>query len=184
MRGYKRRPPDVVRSIRQRWLLAYWTRLRADRALPLWSELDTGQLDSCFDDLTIVDAVPNGGRPLFRIFNHGKNVGAMYAGQCAGKLLADTLPEATRARTLETYEQAAHTRLPVFTTSGILDAKERPVIYERLLLPFSQSGEEATRILGFLETISPEGIFERRELMTRAHAASDFAIKAVLQTRL
>jgi len=184
MEGYEQRSPDIVRSIRQRWLLSCWTRLRAGRPIPDWSEFDTEQLDSCFDDLTIVDAEPNGGRLRFRIFTHGKNVGAMYAGQCAGKLLADTLPDETRARTIETYERAAQTRLPVFTTSGVVDVKGRTVVCERLLLPFGHSNLRTIRILALLETISPDGFFERRDLMTGVRAASDFTVKAVLHTRL
>lgn len=183
MQSYEARPPDVVKSVRQRWLLGYWARLRCGRALPRWRDLDTAELDSCADDLTIVDVLPNGPRPLLRIHDHGKNVGAMYAGQCAGKYLADTLPESVREAILDTYEQAARLRLPVYTVSGVLDAEGRPVIYERLLLPFSDFGQHVSRIIGFLEAISPDGAFERRELMTAAVTTAGFKIRAVLHPR-
>lgn len=123
-----------------------------------------------------------GGSPLFRIFDHGKNVGAMYAGQCAGKYLVDTLTPSARARTLETYELTELSRIPVYTVSGILDAMLRPVISERLLLPFSMAGARVSRIVAFLETISPDGLFDRRALMSRPQTDAGYAIKAVLRT--
>lgn len=183
MQPYEARLPDVVKSVRQRWLLTHWTRLRRERPLPLWSNLDMAELDSCFDDLSILDVLGDNGALRFRIHDHGKNVGAMYRGQCAGKYLEETLPEAAIGYTLETYVHAAHTRLPVYTASRVLDALGKPVLYERLLLPFSDCGERVFRIIAFLETISIEGAFQRRDLMTDPQTAGGFILKAVLQTR-
>jgi hypothetical protein len=179
---YQTCAPDIVKSVRQRWLYGCWLRLRAERPLPLWSDLDTLELDSCFDDLTILDVLSESEGARLRIHNHGKNVGAMYAGQCAGKMLADVLPEAVRAATLETYMHATRTRLPVYTVSRVADADARTVLYERLLLPFSDFGERVFRIVAFLETISPAGAFARHSLMTNAPTATGFIVKAVLQT--
>jgi hypothetical protein len=181
MLPYPPRTPDIIKSVRQRWLFGYWSRLRGERTLPLWSELDMAELDSCFDDLSILDVVGDDGSLRFRIFDHGKNVGAMYAGQCAGKFLDDVLPVAAREYTLETYEHTARVRMPVYTASKVTDADLRPVLYERMLLPFSHFGDKVSRIIGFLETISPAGAFERQELMTDPQAGNGFALKVVLQ---
>lgn len=181
---YPTHSPDVVKSVRQRWMLTYWTRIRGERPLPAWADLDEAELDSCFDDLSILDVLPHNGTHLFRIHDHGKNVGAMFAGECAGKLLAETLPDATRAATLETYEYVTAARMPVFTVSEVNDAQGRVVLYERLLLPFGEDGKKVTRVLAFLEAISPEGTFRRRELLTRAgDAPAQYSLKAVLQIK-
>ena len=179
--AYQTCPPDIVKSVRQRWLLNYWTRLRAGRALPLWSDLEMAELDSCFDDLSILDVLLEEGAIRLRIHNHGKNVGAMYAGECAGKFLHDVLPEAARGPTLQTYEHVSRTRLPVYTVSRVADADARVVFYERLLLPFSDFGERVFRIVAFLETISPAGAFGRYSLMTEPRPLTGFVVKAVLQ---
>jgi hypothetical protein len=184
MQPYTERSSDLVKSVRQRWLLSYWTRLRGERTLPRWADLDLAELDSCFDDLTILDALAADGRVSFRIFDHGKNVGAMYAGECAGKFLDEVLPAAARDYTLETYEQAVRTRMPVYTVSKVADAGARTVFYERLLLPFGERGDTVFRVIGFLETISPDGGFERQKLMTGPEAAGGFAVKALLNTRV
>jgi hypothetical protein len=65
----------------------------------------------------------------------------------------------------------------------VTDADLRPVLYERMLLPFSHYGDKVFRIISFLETISPAGAFERQELMTDPQAANGFAVKVVLQAR-
>jgi hypothetical protein len=183
MQPYQSCPPDIVKSVRQRWLYAQWARLRGERPLPRWSDLDMRDLDSCFDDLTILDVLAQAGGMRFRIFNHGKNVGAMYAGQCAGRFFDEVLPAATRAATLETYEHSVRTRLPVYTASRTSDSKGRPVLYERLLLPFTEFRENVFRVIGFLETISPEGAFDRDRLMVSdLKNQTGFALKAVLKS--
>lgn len=183
MQPYETRLPDVVKSVRQRWLLTHWMRLRRERPLPLWSDLDMEELESCFDDLSISDVLIIDGALRFRIHDHGKNVGAMYRGQCAGKFLEETLPAAKTAQTLETYEHAVRARLPVYTISRVRDREDKPVLYERLLLPVSDFGERVFRIIAFLETISFEGAFERRDLMVEPKQPDGYVLKAVLQPR-
>jgi hypothetical protein len=181
---YETHLPDVVKSVRQRWLLAHWTRLRRERPLPLWSEIDMAELESCFDDLSILEVLIIDGALRFRIQDHGKNVGAMYRGQCAGKFLEETLPPAKTAMTLETYEHAVRSRLPVYTVSRVRDRENKPVLYERLLLPVSDSGERVFRIIAFLETISIDGAFERRDLMVEPKDSDGYTLKAVLRPRV
>ncbi|MEX2126992.1 MAG: hypothetical protein WD871_01950 [Xanthobacteraceae bacterium] len=103
------------------------------------------------------------------------------SGRCTRGNLDDVLPAAARDYTLETYDQTVRIRMPVYTVSKVTDAESRPVLYERLLLPFSDFGEKVFRIIAFLETISPAGAFERQKLMTDPQTASGFAVKAVLQ---
>jgi hypothetical protein len=82
---------------------------------------------------------------------------------------------------LETYAQAASARRPVYTVSEVQDSEQRPVYYERLLLPFAAAaGGPVNRIIGFLEMVSPEGAFDRNRLLSDPVAASGYRIKAVL----
>jgi hypothetical protein len=182
MLPYDRSPHDIVKSVQQRWLLACWSRARGGAALPLSSEFDLDKIADCRDDLSIIDVVPEDGFQRFRIFDHGKNVGAMFAGQCAGKPLVETLPEAAREHTLETYEHAVRSRMPVYTVSRVTDAGERPVLYERLLLPLGDSQGRVVRILALLETISTEGMIDRQSLMTGPQLGNRYVVKAELHT--
>jgi len=180
MQAYKRQPPDIVKSVQQRWLLSRWMRLRNGGLLPLSADFDLAGVESCRDDLSILDVLPHNGAHRFRIFDHGKNVGAMYAGQCAGKYLDELLPDAARAPTLETYEHAVRSRLPVYTVSCMTDAEGRPILYERLLLPLGGGDGRVVRILALLETISTEGTIERKSLLSGPQPAQQYTIKAEL----
>ncbi len=181
MQAYARHSSDIVKSIQQRWLLGQWKRLRNGCVLPLAADFGLKTAEPCFDDLTVLDVQPHNGRHLFRIVDHGKNVGAMYAGQCAGKLLEDTLPEIARAATLETYEHVVRTALPVYTVSKISDAQARPVQYERLLLPVGDRDGKVVRIFALLETISTEGTIERKSLLTDPQTTRQYVVKAELR---
>jgi hypothetical protein len=183
MHAYDRCPPDIVKSVQQRWLLAFWARKRNGAALPNAGEFTPDIVEPCRDDLTILDVLPHNGAHRFRIFDHGKNIGAMYAGQCNGKLLDEVLPDAARVRTLETYERAVLTKVPIYTVSQMTDSAERPILYERLLLPLGDSEGRVVRVIALLETISTEGTIERRSLMTDPEPSNRYIVRAELQMR-
>jgi hypothetical protein len=180
MQAYERCRPDIVKSVQQRWLHAYWSRQLNGASLPPSDQFALDKIESCRDDLSILDVVPHNGVHRFRILDHGKNVGAMYAGQCAGKFLDEVLPEAARTHTLETYEHAVRSRVPVYTVSQMTDATGRPILYERLLLPLGNAAGQVVRILALLETISIEGTIERRSLMTDPQPGNGYTTMAEL----
>lgn len=181
MQAYQRLSPDIIKSIQQRWLLGHWKRLRNGCVLPMAAAFDLAAAESCRDDLSILDVQPHNGAHRFLIVDHGKNVGSMYASSCAGKFLDETLPDVARARTLETYEHAVATGLPIYTVSKMIDAADRPILYERLLLPFGDAGGKVVRILALLETISSEGTIERKSLLSNPQTMQQYQIKAELQ---
>jgi hypothetical protein len=183
MHAYDRCPPDIVKSVQQRWLLAFWARNWTGAMLPTVGAFGPDTIESCRDDLTILDVLPHNGAHRFRIVDHGKNVGAMYAGQCNGKFLDEVLPDAARARTLETYERAVQSKLPIYTVSKMTDSAERPILYERLLLPLGDSEGRVVRVIALLETISTEGTIERRSLMTDPLPSNRYIVRAELQVR-
>jgi hypothetical protein len=180
MQAYGRCRPDIVKSVQQRWLLALWIRHRRETMIPGPEDFGMETLDPCRDDLSILDVVADNGSHRFRIFDHGKNVGAMYAGQCAGKYLDEVLPDAVRSHTLDTYEHAVQSRKPIYTVSQIADADGRPILYERLLLPLGDAAGRVMRILALLETISTEGRIERRSLMTDPVPDNRYVVRAEL----
>ena len=62
------------------------------------------------------------------------------------------------------YYQCVGCGLPVYTIANIDDIYGRIVAYERLLLPFSDSGG-VTHVIASLKTICEDGGFEIRNLM-------------------
>jgi hypothetical protein len=172
----------VIRSINQRWLLNYWNRLRQGAELPLWQGLEAEELASVPENLSFQDVVGSDGALRFQVRFHGRRIAEAYGrANCIGKFLDEILPPAYAGTALSTYRHAVETKLPVYTIADMRDRTGRIVHYERLLLPFSSDGQAANRILASLETVSPEGAFENRDLMQSAGKPPAFALCTVIQ---
>jgi hypothetical protein len=169
--------PDIVRSATQRWLLQTWNRLRGARRLPLWQNVEIGEFAAVSGSLSFSDVVSEGGSTRFRVRFHGPRVGETYgSADCHGKFLDEILPASYLSSALATYQQVIDARLPVYTVADMRDRSGRIVHYERLLLPFSRQGLEVEGILVSLETVSPEGDFEHRDLMLSPSKPPAFAL--------
>jgi hypothetical protein len=168
--------PDVVRSINQRWLLAYWDRLRDGGELPIWQGLETAKLADLAANLSFHDVVGSDGDARFLIRFHGQRIAEAYGAVCLGRFLDEILPPQYRETALATYRQVLATRLPVYTIADIRDRHGRTVHYERLLLPFSRDGAAVDRILASLETVSPDGAFDNRDILKSNPKAPTFAL--------
>ena len=179
--AFARHSPDIIKSVQQRWLLMIWSRERNDAEAPRADTFDLARIEPCSDDLSVFDVLPHNGVHRLRVFSHGRNIGRMYASECAGKFLDELLPEATRAPTLATYEHVIQSRRPVYTVSRLADAEDRPILYERLLLPLLGADGSVVRILALLETISTEGTIERRNLLNGPRSAPSFFLCAELR---
>jgi hypothetical protein len=174
--------PDIVRSSHQVWLLDHWNSLRGDAPLPNWQDLCLEGVAVPLDDLSYTRVVGLDGASRYQIQFHGARIAEAYGRiNCVGKFLDELLPAAYRDSALSTYHQVVNGKLPVYTVSDLRDCSGRIVHYERLLLPFSVDGLNVERILASLETVSPEGAFENRELMTSPARPPAFALCATIQ---
>src|SRR5262245_24291582 len=174
--------PDVVRSINQRWLLNYWNRLRAGATLTKWQSLEVEELAATLETLSFQDVIGAGDAARFQIRFHGKRIAELYGRtNCVGRFLDEILPPDYSNAAHATYRRAVSTKLPVYTIADVRDRSGRIVHYERLLLPFNVHGEEVGRILASLETVSPEGAFETRDLMQSPPKPPAFALCTTIQ---
>jgi len=172
---------DVVRSSSQRWLLSYWERLRGANTLPRWEGFEADELAAMAESLSIQDVMGDDSNARFLIRFHGKRVAEAFGSSCQGRHLDEILPPQYRDAALSTYYRVLATKLPVYTIADTRDRDGRIVHYERLLLPFSHDGVAINRILASLETVSPEGEFDNRDLLTSSPKAPAFALCATIQ---
>ena len=91
------------------------------------------------------------------------------------------IPEAFRENALSTYRHLLSSKVPIYTVSDMRDIAGRIVHYERLLLPFGDGGPEVAHIVASLETASPEGAFENRNLMIAPGRPPTFALCTTIQ---
>jgi len=174
--------PDVVRSSGQRWLLSYWDRLRGANALPVWEGFETEELAAMAESLSIQDVIGNDSKARFMIRFHGKRIAEAYGSLCQGRFLDEILPPLYRDAALSTYHRVLATKLPVYTIADTRDRDGRIVHYERLLLPFSHDGVAINRILASLETVSPEGEFDNRDVLKSPLKAPAFSLCTTIQS--
>lgn len=171
--------PDIVRSVRHRFLLGYWQRLRRKLAVPRWSALDPEEISRMVDSMQFCDVVEDSGRMRFVVRYCGARIVQAY-GECNDAFLDEKLPPLLRDATLATYTQTVESRKPVYTICKVPDRDGKPVDFERLLLPFARNGETVDRVVAMLEWISVEGGFEGRKLLRGQAQAPVYSVCATI----
>jgi hypothetical protein len=96
-----------------------------------------------------------------------------------GRYLDEYLGADAAAEVLPIYHECIRRARPVYTVSTIDDRHGRRVVYERLLLPFSDD-IAVTDIIASLKTISDDGGFEVANLLRSPDRKPVFALRAVI----
>jgi hypothetical protein len=157
--------PTIVKSIKQRDLLNTWLRLYArDQRLPRIAEYQPDRLEDELPDLVYYTVEPVQQPPRLTIQSDGTRMSSAYGHTGKGRYLDDFLGARLAPVIMPVYHACLQRELPVYTISNIDDIYGRVVAYERLLLPFSDSGG-VTDVIASLKTISEDGGFEIRNLM-------------------
>jgi hypothetical protein len=157
--------PSVVKSIKQRDLLNTWLRLYARaQSMPRLAEYQPERLADELPDLVYYSVDTKLAPPRLTIDSDGTRMSSAYGHTGKGKFLDEYLGARLAPIVMPVYYTCIARKLPVYTIAHIDDIYGRVVAYERLLLPFSDSGE-VTHMMASLKTISEDGGFEIRNLM-------------------
>jgi len=157
--------PTIVKSIKQRDLLNTWLRLYArEQLMPRIEEYQPERFADELPDLVFYTVDTAQAPPRLLIESDGTRMSSAYGNTGKGRHLDEYLGARLAPIVMPVYHECVARRLPVYTISNIDDIYGRIVAYERLLLPFSESGQ-VTHIIASLKTISDEGNFEIRNLM-------------------
>ncbi|QQO12558.1 hypothetical protein JJB99_24210 [Bradyrhizobium diazoefficiens] len=176
--------PAIVRAIRQRDLLNTWLRLYSrEKKLPRIEDYEPSRLKEERDDLVYYDVDNAGASPVFIIQSEGTRMSRAYGQVGKGRALHEYIGPRLAALVLPIYELCLSRGRPVYTVDQLQDADGRPVEYERLLMPFGRH-REVRQIIGSLKTISVDGSFEIRDLLSRADVVSRPAVRALIDKEL
>lgn len=157
---------DVIRAVRQRWLLKFWVAHLDAHRIPRWQPVDADTLSPMADNLSLIDLAGAGSDTRFMIRYHGALIGQVYGSDnCRGLYLDQVIPPHRLDESLAAYRQAAASGRPVYTIHDVTDAADRLVHVERLLLPFAHDGARVDRLLASFEFICMDGAFDNRLLM-------------------
>ena len=157
--------PTIVKSIKQRDLLNTWLRLYArEQRLPRIGEYQPDRLTDELPDLVYYSVDTTQQPPRLTIQSNGTRMASAYGNTGKGRYLDEYLGPRLAPVVMPVYYECIRRALPVYTIANIDDSFGRIVAYERLLLPFSQSGT-VTHVIASLKTISEDGGFEIKNLM-------------------
>jgi hypothetical protein len=175
---YASSDPSVVRSIRQRVLLNGWLRaLRQGTPLPVLIDFDPEAGIDEIADMMGFDVQGDGEASRFLITQEGARLSATYGNEHiaperrTNRYLDDAIRPDQYARVVDCYRACVARKRPTYTITTIRDADGKEVSYERLLLPFGNSGA-VEHIVGSYKTISIDGGFTVSNLMGMRPTAS------------
>lgn len=157
--------PSVVKSIKQRDLLNTWLRLYVrHQSIPRVSEYEPARIEDELPDLVFYTVDTQVQPPRLTIQSDGTRMSTAYGNTGKGRYLDEYLGARLAPMVMPVYHECIGRRLPAYTIADMTDVNGRIVAYERLLLPFSDSGS-VTHIVASLKTISEDGGFEIRNLI-------------------
>ncbi len=176
--------PDVVRSISQRWLLKFWKRHRSSNdGVPPWQAVEAENLSRIAENLSFLEVTGDGAMKRFLIRQHGSGVAKVYGSDCRGRYLDDVIPRERHPTGLMPYYRVFSTATPVYTICDVKDKDGRLIMFERLMLPFSNSGSAVDRIISAFEFICEDGSFDTSALVKLQQGATTLRLCAMIEAQ-
>jgi hypothetical protein len=164
--------PSVVRSVKQRDLLNTWLRAYGRRrAMPPVEDYQPDRIEDELLDMMRFDVVSDGDQSRFLITHEGSRLTVTYGNEHidpdkrTNRYLDDAIGPVRYGRVIPSYRTCVERKRPTYAVSMVKDEDGKDVAYERLLLPFGR-GSAVTQIVGSYKTISIEGGFKVRDLMS------------------
>ncbi len=128
-------------------LLAYWRTLTENHAFPARTALDPLSMPELLPYFLLLNVENHD----FRFCLVGEAVNDRYGGKIKGKSLTELLSGEILAETLDEHFHCVENAAPVFTRNTIetIDSDDRK-LYQRLILPLSDNGEQVQSIAGVM----------------------------------
>lgn len=135
-----------IRCVQQLGMLKLWQRLKGAAELPDITAVQGHDLERIRDKLMLLEVVWRDSEPCYLIRFQGADFSKMHSRDCTGLFLNDVMAPAVRERGLRTYRTVVDRSIPSFTSTPVRDADGFVIHYERLLLPFTSTGQGVEHI--------------------------------------
>ncbi len=171
-----------VNSLSQRALAAHWDRLAAGRRFPALKEfsLEPGMHDP--KQLVVWNIEGEGRLQKFRALYQGENVAEVFRTPWAGKTMEQVVPMSLRRITIDAAKECAASGCIIYTILSTIDANERRVDCERLLLPFGRDGSKVEQILASLQLVSVPGGIRRGKILNHFQMQADLVFASKIES--
>jgi hypothetical protein len=137
---------EAIRCVQQLGMLKLWERLKGTAALPQAAAVQEHDLERLREKLMLLDVEWHDGAPRYPIRYQGSDFDRMHNRNCVGLFLNEVMAPAVRERGLKTYRQVVECQTPAFNSTPVRGEDGAIVNYERLLLPFTRSGQGVEQI--------------------------------------
>ena len=138
-------PPDLDDPKFQR-MFEYWLSKFRDGRLPARADIDPVEIRDLLGHINIIQVIRESDRTRFRYSLWGTKVTELYGRDFTGKYLDDIIIPTKVSEIQRVFEEVVETGQPVFQQISYLH-HQTVVSFERLVLPFSQSGSEVDVLL-------------------------------------
>lgn len=145
-----------IRCVQQLGMVKLWEHLKGRDELPHVSAVRGDDLERLRDKLLVMDVVWETGQPRYLIRFHGVNFERVNRRNCVGRFLDESMPPPVSARGLETYHGVVSGRRPSFSATAVSSPSGETLSYERLLLPFTVTGQDVEQIFTVITLFSED----------------------------
>jgi hypothetical protein len=178
---FDRSDASVVKSIKQRDLLYTWLRIQnRSGGLPQIEDFQPARFEDELPELMFYDVVRESQTPRFLVVKEGARLVSSFGFSGKGKFLEDMIDSKLWVFTKPIYLECVERRMPVYSAFTVHDLEGRPVLYERLLLPFGNEGGVG-QMIASLKSICWDGGFENRDLMRPQGNSPVYIIRSIIE---
>ena len=160
-----------IKSISQRALTLYWSRLARGRSFPPIAEFDPGPRLHDPKQLVIWSIEDAFGQRRFRALYQGTNVAEVFNSSWAGRTMDEVVPAPLKSMSMDGANECAASGCAIYTVFATFDANGHRVDCERLLLPLGD-GSTVQQIVASLQLVSVKGEFERKSVLSKFETLS------------
>jgi hypothetical protein len=167
------RDVSVIRSVRQQEFARTWQRAFArSGSCPAYAEFGLSRAEDEIPDLMLFRVWHKEEKdPRFKIESDGARAAAAWGFSGRGQYVDQAIGARRWSSAKELYHLCVARASPKISTSEVKDRDGRPVLHERLLLPFGDKGI-VTQIFASLKSIAIEGKFHNEMLLSRKEGRS------------
>lgn len=176
-------PIQSIKSISQRALVLYWSRLAGGRPFPSITEFDPGARLHDPKQLVIWNIEGGSGQRQFRALYQGPNVAEVFNSSWAGRTMDQVIPVPLRSFSVDGANECAATGCAIYMVFATFDANGHRVDCERLLLPLGE-GSAVQQIVASLQLVSIKGEFERKSVLGRFESLSQVVVAGRMRSDL
>lgn len=134
--------PPVLQEV-----FAYWLRLRGDRPMPRFSEIDPVEIPTALSRLYVLDVLADGDF-VYRLA--GEDVSDRYGESLKGKRISEIYPKGDTDAIISRWRMVAADGVCCLTRTVHATARNRRIAACRLLLPLGDGDRRAQHVLGVL----------------------------------